>query len=184
MQSDSSAVLRALSELGPQRLAEIGRRAGSELDTKIRPSKMSEALLHAIGQPEDFGHLGLSDGEVESIGVAVGLGERASWQPNISAEEFERLPFYNKPSYDQDVWTAVSTAIAHVTAGGAANQETAKPAKKTAAKKPATKKPAMKTSAKKAAAKKAGAKKPAKKTAAKKTGAKTAKRKVAGRKSR
>ncbi len=133
MPSDaSSAVVRALSKLGHDRLVDIGRRVGAELDTKTRPASLAEELLHAIGQPEDFGHLGMSDDEVESIGLAVGLGERAEWKPKISAEEFERLPFYSKPSYDQDVWAAVSSAIADVMADAA--KAGAKPAKASRAK--------------------------------------------------
>ena len=71
------------------------------------PHDLATAIVATVESVDELRHQGLSDRDVEAIGAALGVGARAGWRPRVSAEEFERLPFYSKPSYDQDVWEAL-----------------------------------------------------------------------------
>src|SRR5215216_670453 len=102
----SSRVVDALAALGSERLLQLAARVGA-VTSSAEPRDLAAAIVGAFENVDDLRHQGLADHDVEVIGVALGVGERAAWRPRVSAEEFERLPFYSKPSYDQDVWQAL-----------------------------------------------------------------------------
>lgn len=101
----SSPAVDAITALGTERLRQLAARIGASRGTDAR--ELAAAIAAALDNVDDLRHQGLTDADVETIGVALGLGPRAAWRPSVSAEEFERLPFYSKPSYDQDVWQAL-----------------------------------------------------------------------------
>ncbi len=148
----TEVLIRGVAALGAMRLRELAH--SDDDDVWVLAGK----VISSLERPEDLSHRGLTEADIEAIGEALGLGTRAAWRPRISAEEFERLPFYQKPSYDQDVWTALLSIGVPATESV---KPKAKPAKKPKAKAKPAKQPAkMKAKpAKKAAAKKPAAKK-------------------------
>jgi hypothetical protein len=100
-----------ISALGRERLCELAARLERTVAPSDGPAQIAVTLLAALGRPEDLQHLGVTDAEVEAIGVALGRGTRAAWRPRISAEAFERLPFYGKPSYDMEVWEELGGTV-------------------------------------------------------------------------
>ncbi len=102
----SSRALDALAALGAPRLRVLAARVGAPDAGDARA--IAANVIAAVPDVDELRHQGLSDADVDAIGGALGLGARAAWRPRVSAEEFERLPFYNKPSYDSDVWAALA----------------------------------------------------------------------------
>lgn len=102
----SSRAVDALAALGAERLLQLAGHVGA-VTSSAEPHDLAAAIAGAVENIDELRHQGLSDHDVEVIGVALGVGERATWRPRVSAKEFERLPFYSKPSYDQDVWQAL-----------------------------------------------------------------------------
>jgi hypothetical protein len=98
----------ALAILGAGRLRPLAARIGAADASDA--STLAANVIAAVADADELRHHGLSDADVETMGVALGLGARAAWRPRVSAEEFERLPFYDKPSYDGDVWAALRAA--------------------------------------------------------------------------
>jgi quercetin dioxygenase-like cupin family protein len=98
----------ALAALGADRLRPLAARLGAA-DARDATA-LAASVIAAVADADELRHHGLSDADVETIGIALGLGTRAAWRPRVSAEEFERLPFYDKPSYDGDVWAALAAA--------------------------------------------------------------------------
>lgn len=102
----TEVLIRGVAALGVVRLRELAENAGLDPDSNDA-RKLADRLIGSLERPEDLNHRGLTEADVEAIGEAIGLGSRQHWRPKISAEEFERLPFYEKPSYDGDVWSAL-----------------------------------------------------------------------------
>jgi len=102
----SSRVVDAVAALGTERLLQLAARVGAATSS-AEPHDLATAIVATFESVDELRHQGLSDRDVEAIGAALGVGTRAGWRPRVSAEEFERLPFYSKPSYDQDVWEAL-----------------------------------------------------------------------------
>src|SRR5439155_27247982 len=99
--------IRGVSALGEARLRELADHAQIAIGAKQPAETSAQRLLARLELPAELQRFGVTDGDVEVIGRALGVGTRAQWQPDISAEEFERLPFYKKPTYEQDVWNAL-----------------------------------------------------------------------------
>jgi len=184
----NQVLIRGVAALGTARLTELGAQVGVAASAGDDAPRFAERLLAALEHPTDLTHRGLGEADIEVIGRALGLGARANWRPSISSEAYDRLPFYQKPSYDQDVWNAMlSTGDARpeMPAPETAQPRAAKPAatrkpKARAAKPAATRKPkarAAKAAAPKARAAKAAA--PAKAAKPKATKPKVAKARAA-----
>jgi formylglycine-generating enzyme required for sulfatase activity len=94
--------VRGAAALGEPRLRAIAGRASVAVAAKLTAEQLAAELLRALPDANDVWPL-LETGDLEPIGVALGLGVRARWRSKLSAAEFEALPFYRKPSYDQDV---------------------------------------------------------------------------------
>jgi len=171
----NQVLIRGVAALGTARLTELGAQVGVAASAGDDAPRFAERLLAALEHPTDLTHRGLGEADIEVIGRALGLGARANWRPSISSEAYDRLPFYQKPSYDQDVWNAMlSTGDARPEMPA---PETAQPR---AAKPAATRKPkarAAKPAAPKARAAKAAA--PAKAAKPKATKPKVAKPRAA-----
>jgi len=171
----NQVLIRGVAALGTARLTELGAQVGVAASAGDDAPRFAERLLAALEHPTDLTHRGLGEADIEVIGRALGLGARANWRPSISSEAYDRLPFYQKPSYDQDVWNAMlSTGDARPEMPA---PETAQPR---AAKPAATRKPkarAAKAAAPKARAAKAAA--PAKAAKPKATKPKVAKARAA-----
>ena len=112
----SSRVVEALAALGTERLLQLAARVGA-VTSSSEPRDLATVVSAAYDSVEELRRQGLTDRDVEALGVALGVGERATWRPRVSAEEFERLPFYRKPSYDEDVWTAFGANWARSVSG-------------------------------------------------------------------
>jgi hypothetical protein len=108
MTAQPSRALEALVALGVGRLRVLADRVGAPTTGANDAQTLAANVIAAVPDVNELQHQSLSDVDVEAIGVALGLGTRAAWRPRVSAEEFERLPFYNKPSYDADVWAALA----------------------------------------------------------------------------
>ena len=102
----TEVLIRGVAALGVVRLRELAANAGVDPNSDDA-RRLATRLIESLERPEELGHRGLTEADVEAIGQAIGLGARGAWRPRISAEAFERLPFYEKPSYDQDVWAAL-----------------------------------------------------------------------------
>src|SRR5258706_1892602 len=100
--------VRGVSALGEPRLRELAEHAQINVDGKQGAARIAAQLLVKLELPVELNRFGITDGDLEVIGRALGLAKRAAWKPNISAEEFARLPFYKKPTYEQDVWSALT----------------------------------------------------------------------------
>ena len=104
MAPQQSRAADAIAALGTERLRQLAARVG--VPDASDPRELAAAIVDTLSADE-LRHHGLSDADVETIGAALGLGTSAAWKPSVSPEEFERLPFYSKPSYGQDVWDAL-----------------------------------------------------------------------------
>lgn len=124
--------VRGVSALGEARLRELAQHAHVAVGNKQSSTQLATRLLAKLELPAELNRFGITDSDLEVIGRALGLGARAAWRPSISAEEFERLPFYKKPSYEQEVWNALVAEDANAKAPPARR----KPVRKT---KPAAK---------------------------------------------
>ena len=102
----TEVLIRGVAALGVVRLRELAANAGVDPNSDDA-RRLATRLIESLERPEELGHRGLTEADVEAIGPAIGLGARGELRPRISAEAFERLPFYEKPSYDQDVWAAL-----------------------------------------------------------------------------
>lgn len=102
----TDVLIRGVAALGVARLRELAANVGLEASSGDARA-LAEQVIGSLERPEELEHRGLTDADVEAIGEALGIGMRAAWKPRMSAEEFARLPFYQKPSYDQYVWTAL-----------------------------------------------------------------------------
>src|SRR5580704_16462892 len=98
--------VRGAAGLGDRRLREITTRAGVAVAAKLTAEQLAAELLRALPEANEMWSL-IETADLEPIGVALGLGTRARWRSKLSAAEFEALPFYKKPSYDQDVLDAL-----------------------------------------------------------------------------
>lgn len=103
-------ILGGVSAVGLDRLRELAARTNAKVAPDDDARSLAAKLLTRLERPDDLRYHGLTDAEVEMIGTALGLGARATWRPNVSAEEFARLPFYAKPSYDFAVWDALGAS--------------------------------------------------------------------------
>src|SRR5438105_1842293 len=99
--------IRGVSALGQSRLRDLAEHAQIAVGAKLDSTQIASRLLARLELPAELQRFGITDADLEVIGRALGLGGRAEWQPEISAEEFARLPFYKKPTYEQDVWNAL-----------------------------------------------------------------------------
>jgi len=102
----TEVLIRGVAALGVARLRELAASAGLNASSGDART-LADRLVGSLERPEDLSHRGLTEADIEAIGRAVGVGARAAWRPRIPLDEFERLPFYQKPSYDQDVWAAL-----------------------------------------------------------------------------
>ena|SRR2546423_1032378 len=99
--------IRGVSALGEARLRELADHAQIAVGAKQDAAKIAARLLARLELPAELQRFGVTDADLDVIGREIGVGTRAQWQPDISAEEFARLPFYKKPTYEQDVWNAL-----------------------------------------------------------------------------
>ena len=100
--------VRGVAALGEPRLRDLAQQANVSVDGD-GATQLAGQLLAKLELPVELNRFGVTDGDLEAIGRALGLGTRAQWKPNMSAEEFARLPFYKKPTYEQDVWSALTS---------------------------------------------------------------------------
>ncbi len=98
--------VRGATGLGEPRLREIAGRAGVAVPAKATAEQLAGELLRARPAANEMWPL-IETADLEPIGLALGLGPRARWRSKLSPAEFEALPFYKKPSYDQDVLDAL-----------------------------------------------------------------------------
>ena len=129
--------LRGVSALGTARLRELAEHAQIAVAAKMDAPQIAARLLARLELPAELQRFGVTDADLDVIGRAIGVGGRADWRPAISAEEFARLPFYKKPTYEQDVWQALMAEEAPKAPRAepkATKRKTAKPKRATAAK--------------------------------------------------
>jgi formylglycine-generating enzyme required for sulfatase activity len=100
-------LVRGLAALEPKRLREIASEAGVALKPKDTADHIAQAIYRKHGA--DATRF-IRESDVDPVGVALGLGVRAKWKHKLSHAEFERLPFYKKPSYDGDVYAQLQEA--------------------------------------------------------------------------
>nr|HEX4312864.1 hypothetical protein [Kofleriaceae bacterium] len=98
--------VRGAAGLGVARLGEVASAAGVAVPATATAEQLAAALLSKLDEPAALGALITAD-DLEAIGRTLGLGDRATWKSKLSAAAFEALPFYRKPSYDQDVLDAL-----------------------------------------------------------------------------
>jgi len=100
---------RGIAGLPAKRLRELASKVGVATKPKDEPAHIAEQLCRKLGTPGEAARY-LEVADLEPIGLALGLGPRDKWKTKLSVAEFERLPFYNKPSYDGDVKAALELA--------------------------------------------------------------------------
>lgn len=106
--------LPGMVALGAKRLRELAGFHDVAVGPKDTPEQIAQAMLRAKGTPGDVSAHFDDAADVEVIGVALGLGRRAAWKSKLSPAEFERLPFYRKPSYEGDVLAKLGERVASV----------------------------------------------------------------------
>lgn len=99
--------------LGGERLRVLADFHGLTVGAKDSPEQIAEAMLKAKGTPADVSSVFDDATDVEVIGIALGLGKRSAWKHKLSPAEFERLPFYRKPSYEGEVLAKLGERVAH-----------------------------------------------------------------------
>lgn len=111
----TSRAVDAIAALGIDRLRPLASRVGADQSGDARA--LASRIVDELTSVDELQHQDLTDADIERIGTALGLGARTAWRPRMSAEEFERLPFYKKPSYDNDVWEALRACWAQQAGG-------------------------------------------------------------------
>jgi formylglycine-generating enzyme required for sulfatase activity len=99
--------VKSLSLFDAKVLRRVARKCKVKLPKDDLPSSrlaehLVEGLYHAT---HFFDHL--TPQEQDAVGKLLGVGSKKQWRPKISAEKLASLPFYARPSWENDVVKAL-----------------------------------------------------------------------------